>query len=322
MPELPEVETVARTLAPQVCGHAVTRMELFNRSTWEGGFRPEIFEQLRPVIRGTGRRGKLLLLLFQPKGEGGSALPVPPAGREPAIPDASMRWPLMYASSGTVQEADFFPAEAQWPGDLAALAFHLRMTGRVFVFDAETPPCPHTRASFTLDDGRRIFFDDVRKFGRIRGVSVKDLPAWKFWRSLGPEPLEMSADDFASRFASKRAVKTLLLDQSVVAGAGNIYCDESLFRAGIRPDAPGGKIGIPRLKKLHGCLKEVLLKAIQACGSSIRDYRTANGDVGAFQNSFRVYGRAGQPCPVCGAALRSVRVSGRTTVYCPRCQKG
>lgn len=319
MPELPEVETVARTLAPQVCGRALVRVELFSGSVWEGSIEPEAFARVQPVVSGTGRRGKLLLLFFRRSGEGKAAFPSLPLEK---IPGPSARWPLLYTESGAVQEADYFPPCAEWPGTLAALAFHLRMTGRVFVFDAGTPPGPHTRAIFTLSDGRRLFFDDARKFGRVRGVSAPDLPLWKFWNSLGPEPLEMSSEDFAARFASSRSVKALLLDQGVLAGVGNIYACESLFRAGIRPDTPGKKLSPARLKTLHACLKEVLLESIRECGSSIRDYRTAKGDAGAFQNRFRVYGRAGKPCLVCGAPLRSLRLSCRATVYCPRCQRG
>lgn len=320
MPELPEVETVARTLAPEVCGRAIVRAELIGKSAWEGGIGPEALERVRPVICGTGRRGKLLLLFFQRAGEGVcSSRPTP---KEPAVPDMSARWPLMYTAEGTVQAAEYFPKGAVWPGELAALAFHLRMTGRVFVFDAGVPAGPHTRAVFTLDNGKRLFFDDVRKFGRIRCVSLPELPAWNFWNTLGPEPLELTGEAFASRFASVRPVKTLLLDQSVVAGVGNIYACESLFRAGIRPGTPGRALSPSRLKTLHACLKEILLEAIRECGSSIRDYRTARGDAGAFQNHFRVYGRAGEPCLACGTTLHSVRIAGRTTVFCPRCQRG
>ena len=113
-------------------------------------------------------------------------------------------------------------------------------------------------------------------------------------------------------------IKALLLDQSVLAGCGNIYADESLFRAGIRPDAQ--LVSADRLKRLHAALREVLLESIDACGSSIRDYRTARGDAGAFQNAFRVYGRSGETCLECGAPLESCRIAGRATVFCPNCQ--
>ena len=155
----------------------------------------------------------------------------------------------------------------------------------------------------------------------MRALFQQELDGWKFWRELGPEPLEAAPQEFASRFTSRKAVKALLLDQSVLAGVGNIYADESLFRAGIRPDAKGCDIEPERLERLRQALVEVLLLSIRECGSSIRDYRTARGDVGAFQNSFYAYGRAGEACRVCGTALESARVAGRATVFCPNCQK-
>jgi len=195
------------------------------------------------------------------------------------------------------------------------------MTGRLFVYPQGTEPGPHTRVVFDLDDGRRLFFDDTRKFGQVRTLCESELDAWNFWRELGPEPLEMTPEEFASPFSSRRAVKSLLLDQAVLAGVGNIYADESLFRAGIRPDARGCDIEAERLKALHRALVDVLLLSIRECGSSIRDYRTARGDVGAFQNSFFVYGRAGETCRLCGTKLEAARVAGRATVFCPQCQK-
>ena len=124
----------------------------------------------------------------------------------------------------------------------------------------------------------------------------------------------MDADAFAACFAGRRGkIKALLLDQSVLAGCGNIYADESLFRAGIRPDAQ--LVSADRLKRLHAALREVLLESIDACGSSIRDYRTARGDAGAFQNAFRVYGRSGETCLECGTPLESCRIAGRATVF-------
>jgi formamidopyrimidine-DNA glycosylase len=175
---------------------------------------------------------------------------------------------------------------------------------------------------FGLDDGNRLFFDDARKFGYVRALSDSDLATWDFWRSLGPEPLEIAAPGFAELFRGRRGrIKALLLDQTVIAGIGNIYADESLFRASIRPDAQAGELSPDRLRVLHGHLVDVLRESIAECGSSIRDYRDAHGDAGAFQNRFRVYGRSGQPCVACGRTLATGKVAGRTTVYCERCQK-
>ena len=294
MPELPEVETIARTLAPQVEGRRIVACELLNPSTFEGPI------LLGKAIGGTigrpGRRGKLLLL---PLAFNGEPVPLP----DPVRPSGSL---ARHLASGDER--------------ITGLGFHLKMTGRLFVYPEGTPPEKHTRLLFDLDDGSRLFFDDARKFGYARVLSPASVAAWPFWNALGPEPLEMDADAFAARFAGRRGkIKALLLDQSVVAGCGNIYADESLFRAGIRPDAQ--LVSPDRLKRLHAALREVLLESIDACGSSIRDYRTARGDAGAFQNAFRVYGRSGQTCLECGAALEGCRIAGRATVFCPNCQR-
>lgn len=277
MPELPEVETIARTLAPCLEGRAVVGITVLNKGTWQGGLAPEAVcaEGPRPVA-GTGRRGKVLLVRLAPS----------------AAPDG-----------------------------VTALAFHLKMTGRLFVHPADAEPGPHTRVVFDLDDGQRLFFDDARKFGYARAVNPAELAAWPFWRKLGPEPLEVDEATFIRLFAGRSAaIKVLLLDQAVIAGIGNIYADESLFRAGIRPSVPGGRLRADKLAVLRRALVEVLEESIMACGSSIRDYRTARGDAGSFQNAFRVYGRGGKACVNCGRTLKRDTIAGRTTVYCPHCQ--
>ena len=311
MPELPEVETVARTLAPQVCGRRIVGISVLNAGTWQGGTAAVEVESLKLRIRGVGRRGKLLLLHFGEEGQGEAVAEIP-------VPTSVEQWPLIYSAAGIEQGRPSL--EGQRPDEVTALAFHLRMTGRLFVYPQGTEPGPHTRVIFDLDDGRRIFFDDTRKFGQVRALCQQELDEWKFWCELGPEPLEISPQEFSTLFTLRKAVKALLLDQNVVAGVGNIYADESLFRAGIRPDAKGNTISADRLEALHKALVEVLLLSIRECGSSIRDYRTARGDVGAFQNSFYVYGRAGEKCRRCGTTLESSRVAGRATVFCPNCQ--
>jgi len=213
------------------------------------------------------------------------------------------------------------------------LAFHLKMTGGLFIYPAGVPPLRHTRIIFELEDGgdsagspaHRLFFDDMRTFGFCRIMRPEDLSEWPFWAKLGPEPLEGSVDDLAEHFAvafknRRGAIKAALLDQSVVAGVGNIYADESLFRAGIRPDARACSVSGAALRKLAKDLRDILHLSISESGSSIRDYRDASGQAGAFQNSFAVYGRKG-PCQSCGQPLQSARVGGRNTVFCERCQR-
>lgn len=316
MPELPEVETVARTLAPQVCGRRIVAVEVLNAGTWQGTVEAGAVAGQRLLIAGTGRRGKLLLLHLV---HGGEAGPVPQVEREIPVPESASLWPLHYTAQGAGSGRPSLCGST--PREVTALAFHLRMTGRLFVYPAGTEPEKHTRLILGLDDGRRVFFDDVRRFGQARALCTEELERWDFWRKMGPEPLEMTDEAFAARLVSRGAVKALLLNQSVVAGIGNIYADESLFRAGIRPDTPAASLSEARRRRLHRALVEILLTSIRECGSSIRDYRTARGDVGAFQNRFFVYGRADGRCLVCGSRLASASVAGRTTVWCPRCQK-
>lgn len=313
MPELPEVETVARTLAPHVCGRRIIAVEVLNQGSWQGGVSPQDAAKNHPVIYGTGRRGKLLLLYLA---QGGVSLPETEA--EIPTPQEASLWPLFYTAHGIGQARPSLFGES--PKEITALAVHLRMTGNLFVYERGAKRQKHTRVIFELDNGKRVFFNDIRKFGEVRALCAQELEAWDFWQKLGPEPLEINKEAFAARFSSGRAIKALLLEQSVVAGVGNIYADESLFRAGIHPSTSANTLSQKQLAALHSALVEVLLAAIRDCGSSIRDYRTAKGDVGSFQNKFFVYGRAGERCLVCQHKLASARVAGRATVWCPHCQ--
>lgn len=297
MPELPEVETIARTLAPSLAGRSIVSVEALNKGTWQGPVGPQDLRARLPLpVAGTGRRGKVLLVYV------GAGTLCDPASLSEDRP-------------GDGLSAENRPA-------IRALAFHLKMTGRIFAYPAGVEPGPHTRVVFGLDDGSRLFFDDARKFGYVRAVTAASLRDWPFWRKLGPEPFALDDSGFAALFRERHAaIKALLLQQEILAGIGNIYADESLFRAGIRPSRPGRLVGEERLSALRRALVEVLEESIRACGSSIRDYRTARGDAGSFQNAFRVYGRAGQPCLVCGRKLRKEKIAGRSTVFCPHCQK-
>lgn len=298
MPELPEVETIARTLAPSVEGKRVLSCTAFDASTRQAGLPlSAVHGQTLATPR---RRGKLLILPFH--------CPDAPAAYNPAT----------YAGEVLTGEA---PVDIRVSGVLA-LVLHLKMTGRLFVYPPHTEPGPHTRLTLDFESQERLFFDDARRFGYARVVDSNDLHKWSFWNELGPEPLLMSPAAFVKRMAKRRtSIKALLLNQRMIAGCGNIYADESLFRAGIRPYTHAAKLSNERLELLHACLCDVLRESIAACGSSIRDYRTANGDVGAFQNSFMIYGRRGQPCKVCGSTLALASVTGRTTIFCPVCQK-
>ena len=286
MPELPEVETVARTLRPHVQGCVITGASLLRDSSLHPlSLRPE--ELLGCTITAVGRRGKLLLL---------------------ELDTAQATMPHVRGATGL------------------RLAVHLRMTGRLMTYPADTPPGTHTRCVFDLTDAqglqRRLFFDDVRAFGLLLAATPPTMQKWSFWRDLGPEPLELTDAAFSARLKGKNsAIKAVLLDQKVIAGVGNIYADECLSAAGIDPRRKAALLTAAQRSRLLQSLKDVLLLSISQCGSSIRDYRDANGNVGAFQNSFAVYGRSGQACHACGRALEKIRVAGRATVFCPHCQK-
>lgn len=285
MPELPEVETVARTLLPHVAGCVFGHATLLKESTLHPLSMP--LESLAGMrVDHVWRRGKLLLFNLSPD----------------ESCDGSIREPL--------------------PENLIV---HLRMTGRIFTSDANQEQGKHTRCVFDLKEPggslKRLFFDDTRTFGKILVANPQILQQWPFWRELGPEPLELPPNGLEGLLKGKRAIKAALLDQKVIAGIGNIYADEALFQAGIRPMRESGSLDKKECARLLSALKDILLRSIDQCGSSIRDYRDANGNVGAFQNTFFVYGRGGENCRKCGEPLQKCRVGGRATVFCGNCQK-
>jgi formamidopyrimidine-DNA glycosylase len=198
---------------------------------------------------------------------------------------------------------------------------HLGMTGRLLVSQAEVPLPVHTHAVLTLADKREIRFVDPRRFGRLSVVPLSGRGEDEGYTGPGKEPTTISADDFAQLFRGRKlAIKAALLNQSILHGVGNIYADESLFRAGIRPRRAAGRLTRDELTRLHAALQQVLAHAIQLGGSSVSDYVDADGVRGFFQLEHKVYGRAGQKCTVCKTPLKKLIVGGRTTVYCPHCQ--
>lgn len=192
---------------------------------------------------------------------------------------------------------------------------HLGMTGQLLVSAAEVPHRPHTHAVLGLASGRELRFVDARRFGRL---ALLDVP----FTGPGQEPLTISKADFAALFRGRKlSIKAALLNQSLLHGVGNIYADESLFRAGIRPTRVAGRLTRERLDRLHGALRTVLKAAIRAGGSSVSDYVDADGVAGFFQVQHRVYMRTGEPCLVCGTPIRRTVLAGRGTHYCPQCQR-
>jgi formamidopyrimidine-DNA glycosylase len=205
-----------------------------------------------------------------------------------------------------------------------AVLIHLGMSGRVAI-GPEAPPVRHDHLRLTFAGGVCATLHDPRRFGFVDFREDADLAADPLLSRLGPEPL---ADDFtatvlAERLAGRKGpVKTVLLDQTAVAGLGNIYVCEALFRARISPVRAAGKLGTKRLERLVAAIREVLAEAVAAGGSSLRDHRLTDGSSGYFQLRHAVYGRAGEPCPVpgCGQAIKRIVQSGRSTYYCPGCQ--
>jgi formamidopyrimidine-DNA glycosylase len=199
----------------------------------------------------------------------------------------------------------------------AQFLVHLGMTGRLLVSQPEVPLPAHTHAVLSLADGRELRFVDPRRFGRLS--VVKEAGGYE---GPGAEPTTISAEDFAKLFKGRKlAIKAALLNQSLLHGVGNIYADESLFRAGIRPRKQAGRLTRIELRKLHAALQQVLAHAIEFGGSSVSDYVDADGIRGFFQLQHKVYGRAGDLCHDCGSPLKKIAVGGRTTVYCPKCQR-
>src|ERR1700749_721523 len=197
----------------------------------------------------------------------------------------------------------------------AEFLIHLGMTGRLLVSQPDVPLPPHTHAVLTLADKREIRFVDPRRFGRLSIVPLGGKDG-KGYTGPGKEPTTISADEFAELFRGRKiAIKAALLNQSILHGVGNIYADESLFRAGIRPRRAAGRLTRDELHRLHAALQQVLAHAIQLGGSSVSDYVDADGVRGFFQLEHKVYMRGGQPCLVCGTLIRRMVLVGRGTHY-------
>ena len=202
-----------------------------------------------------------------------------------------------------------------------ALVFHLKMTGQLLLARPGAPVDKHVRLVVRFSNRDiELRFRDVRKFGFLcclgPGESAPELDR------LGPEPLETGREAFAALIGGRRGrIKSVLLDQRVIAGIGNIYADEILFASGIDPRAEASSLGPRRLERLWSSVREVLEEAISFKGTTVRDFRDGDGFEGLFQNRLRVYGRDGEPCPRCKAPIRRLRISGRSAHFCPRCQR-
>jgi len=272
MPELPEAETIARSLSSILPGKKILRVEILKPDVIDG--LPSDFERALTGLSfaGTGRRGKNVVLGL---------------------------------------EKDH------------RLVVNLGMTGRLLPSEHD-PPSPHGNhpaVQFWFNGGGGLTYDDTRRFGRL---SFRDHAAWKRWSAtLGPEPLSASftARRLAEALAQSRVpIRSWLLDQRRIAGVGNIYAVEALWVAEIHPARPANSLGGVDASKLHRALRRILRNAIQARGTTLRDYRTPDGEQGGFGPALRAYGREHQPCPRCKTAVVRVVLQGRSAFFCPRCQ--
>lgn len=269
MPELPEVETTANALRPDLLGRCVTEVRIL----WEGAIAvPSPAEFVRRLrgrrILEVGRRGKYILFSL----EGGESLIV-----------------------------------------------HLRMTGHLGIVPAAEPVSRHARLILALDNGRELRFRDTRKFGRAYLVADPE----EVLGPLGPEPLSdgFTPEALAARLGRRAApIKSLLLDQRVLAGIGNIYADEALFYAGVHPQRPGKSLTPPEVGRLHGAIRHVLAEAIADGGTSLDAYRRPDGSRGEHAARLAVFRKAGLPCPRCQTPIARIVLGGRSTHFCPRCQ--
>ncbi len=281
MPELPEVETVARGLRQAILGRRILSVTLGKTDFIDD---PAALEQHLPgrQIEAVERYGKFMLLRLSALNEETCA-----------------------ATNG-----DAAPA---------ALLVHLGMTGQIAPRPAGQPLEKHTHVCLLLDDGRELRYTDARRFGRIAYLT-KALLAEEL-TGFGADPLEVNQQEFADRICGRRArIKALLLDQSVLRGVGNIYADESLWRARIHPARLGGQLNKKQAETLRRVLQDILRKAIVLRGSSISDFLDAEGEPGEYQRHHRAYGREGKNCYRCKTPIRRAIVAGRSSYFCPRCQ--
>jgi len=274
MPELPEVETVARGLRAALPGRRILSVSLGKTDFIDD---PTSLEQCLPGCRITAvrRHGKFLVL------------------------------DLESASADNARPS---------------LLIHLGMTGQLVVCPSEAPVTPHTHVFLPLDNGRELRYTDVRRFGRMR--IVQDGEHESTLGQLGLDPLEATEQEFSAKLRGRRArIKALLLDQRVLRGMGNIYTDESLWRARIHPARLASTLKPRELRNLYRAVRAVLLEAIRLRGSSVSDYVDSDGQRGEFQLRHRVYQRADKKCFRCGTKIRRAIVAGRGTHFCPRCQR-
>jgi formamidopyrimidine-DNA glycosylase len=296
MPELPEVETIARGLAKRLTGEVV-------ESVWLGQKKEPLKSPAAQIagvlehsrISSVRRMGKHIVFDLQPEDS---------APRPSRRSSQSRRKVSQPGKAGVGAGA---ASHVQW-------IVHLGMTGSLRVCDVQTEIAKHTHAILKMRSGRELRFVDPRRFGRLSVATAFD--------AAGVEPLEVDLARFVPLFRGRKTpIKSALLNQKLLRGVGNIYADEALFRAGLRPGRRASSITRDQFAKLYTGLQQVLSEAIALGGSSISDYVDADGEEGFFQLRHRVYGREGEPCGVCKTPIKRIVIAGRSSHYCPKCQK-
>ncbi|HKM47469.1 MAG TPA: bifunctional DNA-formamidopyrimidine glycosylase/DNA-(apurinic or apyrimidinic site) lyase [Terriglobales bacterium] len=292
MPELPEVETIARGLAKRVTGDVIEFVWL--------GEKPEILKSTASKIAATLEHSRIVIIRR--------------VGKHIVFDLARVPRSLPSTKSRTSKSPR--PLPDAHPKITSQFIVHLGMTGRLQVSEPQSEILKHTHAILKLASGRELRFIDPRRFGRLSVAVNGDFDA------LGIEPLDADLDRFLTLFRSRKTpIKSALLNQKLLRGVGNIYADESLFRAGIRPRRRASTITRDQFAKLLTSIKEVLREAISLGGSSISDYVDADGEEGFFQLQHRVYGREAEPCLICKTPVKRIVIAGRSSHYCPHCQK-
>jgi formamidopyrimidine-DNA glycosylase len=305
MPELPEVETIARGLARRVRGDVI-------ESVWLGSKPEPLKSPAREIastlehkrIAAVRRVGKHIVFDLEANGVARAPLRQSSGQASPANAGGGKPKPGARKAGGAARPT---LGSAQW-------IVHLGMTGRMMVCDPQAEMAKHTHAVLRLASGRDLRFVDPRRFGRLSVTQGFQAP--------GSEPLEVELERFVRLFRGRKTpIKSALLNQKLLSGVGNIYADESLFRAGVRPRRRAASLSREDLRRLYLAVQEVLREAIALGGSSISDYVDADGEEGFFQLQHRVYGREGDPCLVCKTSIKRVVLAGRSSHYCPKCQK-
>jgi formamidopyrimidine-DNA glycosylase len=302
MPELPEVETIARGVDSHVRGDRIAEVWF---ASYRKLFKSPAARQARGLtgraILAVHRTGKHIVCELS---AGGGSMHSHASRKDKNA--ASVGHP-----SSCMEELGGKP-EAQW-------IVHLGMTGRLLVTTPEAPLAPHTHARLSLSSGMELRFVDPRRFGRLE---FRDLSRGPGFSAAGAEPLTVTAAEFARLFHGRQtSIKAALLNQKLLTGVGNIYADESLFHAGIRPRRSCARLSGAELERLRLALVEVLKDAIRLGGSSVSDYVDADGARGLFQMEHCVYRRTGLPCRCCQTPIRRIVLAGRGTHYCPQCQR-